>query len=159
MGTGGVDNPRVSFSHRLFVGLALRGAVHQLTPARTSPTQVGFPSGDCPRMCRRRRWRGRPSTVSHPRHGYLSMEAQEEVVAPLALYGRPGVGSRAVRAAIAQRTYNAICRPTSRNWSGGRSKRSGARTALRYIAANSMRRHGASLGGLALRTTSSWEAK
>jgi hypothetical protein len=27
------------FSHRLFVGLALRGAVHQLTPARTSPTQ------------------------------------------------------------------------------------------------------------------------
>ena len=55
--------------------------------------------------------------------------------------------------------HKAIWRPTSRNLSAGKSKRSGVRTALRYMKANSMRRHDASRGRFAFRTTSSWEAK
>ena len=38
--------------------------------------------------------------------------------------------------------HSLICRPTSRNRSAGKSKRSAARTALRYRKANSMRCHG-----------------
>src|ERR1700761_2984002 len=52
--------------------------------------------------------------------------------------------------------YSAIWRPTSRNASGGRSNRSGALTALRYITENTTRRHPVMRGGSARRTTSSW---